>query len=249
MGILRSCKDLQKERDILQRQRSEKCLLRRLSSFGLEKHANEMMSQNRSLLKHWCISEPVKAIVLEVLNHLDKTESLDKKIHNGLSTDDTSLVTILYLTYLNTGIDTHEFATLLLYNNLLGDLPRAFSEKLRHVIYSRTQNYSRFLSAFADALETIGNPLVVISSTGRSSTLSKLNAVFISPEQIRDPDRVCAMLFLKILGNVKDKESSQDSSNMRSSCSPSTGIERNKSGNQQTSLEKSEGHQRGNVEE
>ncbi|OAY68898.1 hypothetical protein ACMD2_23277 [Ananas comosus] len=34
-----------------------------------------------------------------------------------------------------------------------------------------------------------------------------------------------------------------------SSCSPSTGIERNKSGNQQTSLEKSEGHQRGNVEE
>nr|CAD1844637.1 unnamed protein product [Ananas comosus var. bracteatus] len=159
------------------------------------------------------------------------------------------LVTILYLTYLNTGIDTHEFATLLLYNNLLGDLPRAFSEKLRHVIYSRTQNYSRFLSAFADALETIGNPLVVISSTGRSSTLSKLNAVFISPEQIRDPDRVCAMLFLKILGNVKDKESSQDSSNMRSSCSPSTGIERNKSGNQQTSLEKSEGHQRGNVEE
>nr|CAD1844651.1 unnamed protein product [Ananas comosus var. bracteatus] len=134
------------------------------------------------------------------------------------------LVTILYLTYLNTGIDTHEFATLLLYNNLLGDLPRAFSEKLRHVIYSRTQNYSRFLSAFADALETIGNPLV-------GSRPCLCNAI---PED---------------LGNVKDKESSQDSSNMSSSCSPSTGIERNKTGNQQTSLEKSEGYQCGNVEE
>ncbi|XP_072988634.1 uncharacterized protein [Typha latifolia] len=133
------------------------------------------------------------------------------------------LVTILYLTYLNTGLDTSAVKNLLIYREILHDLPPQFSQKIHQSMLSSRNNRPHFSEAFADALKRVGNPLVVITSTGTRPVVA--NAVITTCDEIRNRDKIIAMLFPKNPGNVQGQWSSQKPPERSLNPSPSTEVE------------------------
>ncbi|XP_058090435.1 uncharacterized protein LOC131236918 [Magnolia sinica] len=105
------------------------------------------------------------------------------------------LVVIICLAYLNSERDLSKISMLLLSNEILSDLPKQFSDKLRRG--GRMRNRGQILRIVAEALEATGNRLVVVSSENNRSKFLNLNALIVTPESIQSREHIIHLLFPK----------------------------------------------------
>ncbi|XP_077235510.1 uncharacterized protein LOC143877385 isoform X2 [Tasmannia lanceolata] len=101
------------------------------------------------------------------------------------------LIIMISLVYLNTGQHFGLLANLLRRKDIISELPPAFCKKIQ------TGGKANFLNIFAEALEIIENPLVVVGSQMNSAKFLHPNALLINTEVIQCREDVVKILFPK----------------------------------------------------
>ncbi|KAJ0971025.1 hypothetical protein J5N97_018984 [Dioscorea zingiberensis] len=108
------------------------------------------------------------------------------------------LVNILILVFLNDGSDMSLLVNYLQEENIISELPSAFTQRLLILGSGHEHDGYYFCRHFLDAMDATGNPLVVICSSSSCLNFSEWKAIIIDSEKIKSRDDVLATLFPKI---------------------------------------------------
>uniref|UniRef100_A0A453L8Y3 Uncharacterized protein n=1 Tax=Aegilops tauschii subsp. strangulata TaxID=200361 RepID=A0A453L8Y3_AEGTS len=99
----------------------------------------------------------------------------------------------------------YEVTRILVRNEVFKDLPLEFSKKIEDALKMRPRTRSDFTRVLADALATIGDHMVFISSPKGPAICQNLNAYMISKEDLHDVPKIMALLCLEEPNSVKQE--------------------------------------------
>ncbi|KAG9442386.1 hypothetical protein H6P81_018240 [Aristolochia fimbriata] len=103
------------------------------------------------------------------------------------------LVLVVCLAHLNCWRFSSRVSFLLSRKEIIFALPQFFWQKLKRV----DSGYMRSVRAVSEALESIGNPLVIVSSKSNSSKFSSMNVITVTHEVFQNREDVLQSLFPK----------------------------------------------------
>ncbi|KAJ8506154.1 hypothetical protein OPV22_007040 [Ensete ventricosum] len=106
------------------------------------------------------------------------------------------LVIMLYLAHLNAGRSTCAIGRFLWQNKIYEVVHKAFSmQPLHQAKFDGPGGSFQFITVFAEALQKVGNSLVIVCSDECPAIFSSLNALTINSEDLRCTEKVFAQLF------------------------------------------------------
>ncbi|KAM3389468.1 hypothetical protein ACQJBY_011549 [Aegilops geniculata] len=137
-----------------------------------------------------------------IMTILTTKHMLQEWVHKTSSPSSTSykqvllrLVVTLYPLILTLSLgDCYEVTSNLLRNEVFKDLPLEFSQKIVRALQMKSRTPNNFTSELADALDAIGDNMVVIGSPKGPVVCQNLNAYMISKEDLHDVPKIMALL-------------------------------------------------------